>query len=144
MVEIIADGIHLPPELLKLIYKIKGSDKICLITDSMRGAGMGEGKSVLGSKNDGMECVISGGIAYLTDMTAFAGSVATTDRLVRVMKNEAGVPLTECIKMITEIPAKIMGLEKRGALKEGYYADIVFFDEDINVKKVIIEGKKLI
>lgn len=142
-VEIIADGIHLPPELLKLIYKIKGPDKICLITDSMRGAGMGEGKSVLGPKNDGMDCYIKDGIAYLTDMTAFAGSVATADRLVRVMNKKAGVPLTECIKMITQNPAKTMGVEKRGSLKEGYFADIVFFDSDINIKKVIIEGKEL-
>jgi len=104
---------------------------------------MGEGKSVLGPKNDGMDCVISGGIAYLTDMTAFAGSVATADRLVRVMNKKAGVPLTECIKMMTENPAKTMGLEKRGSIKEGYYADLVFFDEDINIKKVIIKDKKL-
>lgn len=142
-VEIIADGIHLPPELLKLIYKIKGSDKICLVTDSMRGAGMGEGKSVLGPKNDGMDCIIKDGIAYLPDMTSFAGSVATADRLVRVMNKQVNVPLTECIKMITENPAKIMGLSKRGLLKEGYFADLVFFDSDINIKKVIIEGKEL-
>ncbi|MBR1969253.1 MAG: N-acetylglucosamine-6-phosphate deacetylase [Clostridia bacterium] len=143
IVEIIADGIHLPPELLKLIYKIKGPDKICLVTDSMRGAGMGEGKSVLGPKNDGMDCFIKDGIAYLTDMTAFAGSVATADRLVRVMNKQAGVPLTECIKMITENPAKVMGLPKRGSLKEGYFADLVFFDDNINIKKVIIEGEEL-
>lgn len=141
-VEVIADGIHLPPELLKLIYKIKGPDKICLITDSMRGAGMGEGKSILGPKKDGMDCVIKDGIAYLTDMSSFAGSVATADRLVRVMHKKAGVPLPECIKMMTEVPAKIMELEKRGSIKEGYYADFVFFDKDINVKKTIIEGKE--
>lgn len=144
-VEIIADGKHLPPELLKLIYKIKGSDKICLITDSMRGAGMGEGESVLGPINDpsSIRCVIKDGVAFLTDMTAFAGSVATTDRLVRVMNKEAGVPLCECIKMITQIPAKIMGIKDRGNLKEGYKADLIFFDENINIKKVIIEGKEL-
>lgn len=143
-VEIIADGIHLPPELLKLIYKIKGPDKICLVTDSMRGAGMGEGKSILGPKNDGMDCIIKDGIAYLTDMTGFAGSVATADRLVRVMNKQANVPLTECIKMITETPAKVMGLSERGSLKEGYFADLVFFDSDINIKKVMIEGKEFI
>ena len=142
-VEIIADGIHLPPELLRLIYKIKGPEKICLITDSMRGAGMGEGKSVLGPKNDGMDCVIKDGIAYLTDMTAFAGSVATTDRLIRVMNKQADVPLAECIRMMCENPAKIMGLKNKGAIKEGYDADLVFFDKDINIKKVIIKGEAL-
>lgn len=144
-VEIIADGKHLPPELLKLIYKIKGSDKICLITDSMRGAGMGEGESILGPKNDpcSMKCVIKDGIAFLTDMTAFAGSVATADRLVRVMYKGAQLPISECIKMITKIPAQLMGIADRGNLKEGYKADLVFFDDDINIKKVIIEGKEL-
>ena len=85
---------------------------------------------------------IKDGIAYLTDMTAFAGSVATADRLVRVMYKKAGVPLIQCIKMITENPAKTMGLSKRGAIKDGYFADLVFFDDDINIKKVIIEGKE--
>ena len=142
-VEIIADGIHLPPELLRLIYKIKGPEKICLITDSMRSAGMGEGKSVLGPKNDGMDCVIKDGIAYLTDMSAFAGSVATADRLVRVMNKKAGVPLTECIRMMCANPAKIMSLENKGLIKAGYDADLVFFDKDVNIKKVIIKGKEL-
>lgn len=144
-VEVIADGIHLPPELLKLIYKIKGADKICLVSDSMRGAGMGEGESVLGPKNDpsSMKCIIKDGIAFLTDMTAFAGSVATTDRLVRVMYKSVGIPLCECIKMITKIPAEVMGISDRGSLKAGYIADLVFFDENISIKKVIIEGEEL-
>ena len=129
--------------ILKLIYKIKGSDKICLITDSMRGAGTDGGKSVLGPAKDGMDCFIKDGVAFLSDLTAFAGSVATPDRLVRVMHKEAGIPLCECIKMITKTPAKVMGITDRGALKEGYKADLVFFDEDINIKKVIIEGKEL-
>lgn len=142
-VEVIADGKHLPPELLKFIHKIKGSDKICLVTDSMRGAGMGEGKSLLGPKNDGMDCVIKDGVAFLTDMTAFAGSVATADRLIRVMYKEVGVPLCECVKMITKTPARVMGLKDRGSIEEGYIADLVFFDNDINIRKVIIEGKEL-
>ena len=142
-VEIIADGVHLPPELLRLIYQIKGPEKICLITDSMRGAGMGEGPSVLGPKHDGMDCVIKDGVAFLTDMTAFAGSVATADRLVRVMHKEAGIPLTECIQMMCKTPAKVMGLQNRGEIKEDFTADLVFFDEDIQVQKVLLRGKEL-
>lgn len=142
-VEVIADGVHLPAELLKLIYQIKGADKICMITDSMRGAGMGEGLSVLGPKHDGMDCIIKDGVAFLTDMTAFAGSVATADRLVRVMHKEAGIPLTECIKMMCKTPAKVMGLTDRGEIKEGFAADLVFFDEDICVQRVILHGKNL-
>lgn len=142
-VEIIADGVHLPPELLRLIYQIKGPEKICLITDSMRGAGMGEGSSVLGPKHDGMDCVIKDGVAFLTDMTAFAGSVATADRLVRVMHKEAGIPLTECIQMICKTPAKVMGLQNRGEIKAGFIADLVFFNEEIQVQKVLLQGKEL-
>lgn len=82
-VEIIADGIHLPAPLLKLIYKIKGPDRIALITDSMRGAGMPEGESVLGNLNTGLKVIIEEGVAKLPDRPSFAGSVATTDRLVR-------------------------------------------------------------
>ncbi|MBE6703894.1 MAG: N-acetylglucosamine-6-phosphate deacetylase [Ruminococcaceae bacterium] len=141
--EIICDGIHLPPELLKLIIKIKGTDKLCMITDSMRAAGMPEGDYQLGAKDDGLECTVKNGVAYLHDMTAFAGSVATTDRLVRVMYKQVGMSLTECIKMMCAVPAKVMHIDAdRGLLKEGYFADIVIFDEDINVKKVIIEGKE--
>lgn len=142
-VEIIADGVHLPPELLRLIYQIKGPEKICLITDSMRGAGMGEGPSVLGPKHDGMDCVIKAGVAFLTDMTAFAGSVATSDRLVRVMHKEAGIPLTDCIQMMCKTPARVMGLTHRGEIREGFVADLVFFDKDIQIKKVLLQGREL-
>ena len=109
----------------------------------MRGAGMGEGPSVLGPKHDGMNCVIKDGVAFLTDMTAFAGSVATADRLVRVMHKEAGIPLTECIQMMCKTPAKVMGLQNRGEIKEGFIADLVFFNEEIQVQKVLLQGKEL-
>ncbi len=143
-VEVIADGVHLPKELLKFIYKIKGPDKVCLITDSMRAAGCIEGRYILGPKDTGLETEVRNGVAYLTDMSAFAGSVATADRLVRVMYKDAEIPLFQCIKMITKTPATVMGVCERGQLKEGYFADMVVFDDDINVKKVFIEGKELI
>lgn len=142
-VEIICDGIHLPKELLRLIYKLKGESRICLITDSMRGAGMPEGEYILGAKNDGLLCVSDGNIAYLPDKSAYAGSVATVDRLLRVAVNEAKIPLCSAVSMLTAVPAKVMNLKKRGEIKEGYFADLVFFDEDLNIKKVIIEGKEL-
>ena len=142
--EIIADGEHLPPELLRLIVKIKGPDRICLITDSMRGAGMGEGPSILGPKHDGMDCVIRKGVAWLNDMSAFAGSVATADRLIRVMYKSVGVPLPECIKMMCETPAKTMRLAQRGRLHPGYKADLVFFDEDIRIHRVFAQGTEII
>src|SRR6201999_4020438 len=99
-VEIIADGVHLPAPLLKLVYKIKGADKTALITDAMRGAGMPPGESILGSRRDGLKVIIEDGVAKLPDRTAFAGSVATADRLVRTMVELAGVPLVGAIQMI--------------------------------------------
>lgn len=141
-VEVIADGIHLPAELLKMIYKIKGADKICLVTDSMRGAGMGDGPSVLGPKHDGVDCSIHDGVAYLNDMSAFAGSIATSDRLVRVMYKQVKAPLCDCIKMMCETPAKVMGLTDCGKIEAGRIADLVFFDDDINIKRIIMQGKE--
>jgi N-acetylglucosamine-6-phosphate deacetylase len=142
-VEIIADGVHLPAPLLKLIYKIKGPDRIALITDAMRGAGMPEGESILGRKTDGLKVIIEDGVAKLPDRTSFAGSVATADRLVRVMRDMGGVPLTDVIRMITHTPARIMKLDDRiGTLAPGMDADIVIFDEQIKVSRTILKGKK--
>lgn len=141
-VEIIADGIHLPAPLLKLIYKIKGADRIALITDSMRGAGMPEGESVLGNLYTGLKVIIEDGVAKLPDRTSFAGSVATADRLVRNMIKMADVPLLDAVKMMSSTPARIMNVhDRKGSLTVGKEADIVIFDEDIKIRKTIIMGK---
>ena len=140
-VEIIADGKHLPASLLKLIYKIKGSDKICLITDSMRAAGMPEGEYILGSLKDGQKVVVEDGVAKLMDRSAFAGSVATSNRLVKTMINLAEIPLHEAIKMVTLTPARVMKIDdKKGSLAAGKDADIVVFDKNINPLMVIVGG----
>jgi N-acetylglucosamine-6-phosphate deacetylase len=141
-VEIIADGIHLPAPLLKLVYKIKGPDKIALITDAMRAAGMPPGESILGSLENGLKVIIEDGVAKLPDRSAFAGSVATADRLVRNMIRLAGVPLPEAVKMITATPAAIMKVgDRKGSLAQGKDADIVLFDEDITIETTIVKGK---
>lgn len=140
-VEVIADGIHLPAPFLKLIYKIKGGEHIALVTDAMRGAGMPEGESILGGLRNGLKVVIEGGVAKLPDRTSFAGSVATTDRLIRSMVQLADVPLIEAVRMLTVNPARIMGVsEKKGSLQKGKDADIVIFDKDIAVVKTIVKG----
>jgi N-acetylglucosamine-6-phosphate deacetylase len=140
-VEIIADGIHLPASLLKLVYKIKGPSRIALITDSMRGAGMPDGESILGSLSKGMKVILEDGVAKLMDRSAFAGSVATTDRLVRNMINLAGAPLYEAVQMASITPATIMGInDKKGSINQGKDADIVIFDENIKIDTTIIGG----
>lgn len=140
--EIIADGIHVPQDLLHLLLKIKGVERLALVTDSMRAAGMPEGPSILGPLSDGQEVIVEDGVAKLMDKSAFAGSVATADRLVRTMVQIAGCSITDAVRMITENPARIMGIsDRKGSLKAGMDADLVIFDEDINVRNTIIEGK---
>lgn len=139
-VEIIGDGIHLPQDLLKLIYKIKGRDHIALITDCMRGAGMGDGESILGGLKDGMKVVIEDGVAKLLDRSAFAGSVCLCDRLVRTVRDLMEIPTEEAVYMATKTPARIMGFDTKGDIKEGLDADIVIFDENIVIDKTIING----
>src|SRR4051794_4742176 len=133
-VEIIADGIHLPAPLLQLVYKIKGADRIALITDAMRAAGMGEGESILGDVTNGLKVIVEDGVAKLPDRSAFAGSVATTNRLVRTMTSMAGVSIIDAIKMMTSTPARILNIaDTKGTLTRGKDADIVIFDENIDI-----------
>ncbi|HXL03174.1 MAG TPA: N-acetylglucosamine-6-phosphate deacetylase [Bacillota bacterium] len=141
-VEIIADGKHLPASLLKLIYKCKGPDRIALCSDSIRAAGMPEGEYILGNPEDGQVAVVDEGVAWLPDRTAFAGSVATANLLVRNMVNLAGVSLLDAVKMATLTPARILKIDDvKGSIDKGKDADIVVFDEDINVRMTIVEGK---
>ena len=139
-VETIADGCHLPPELLKLIYKIKGDDHMCLVTDAIRYGGMSDAENI-SCENGNIPYVIEDGVAKLSDRSAFAGSIATTDRLVNVCVKQAGIPLVSTVKMITEVPARIMKLKNKGLIKIGYDADIVIFDDDVNIKYTIVKGK---
>ena len=135
-VEIIADGKHLPAELIRLILKIKGSDKVALVTDSLSLAGTNE---VFGNTL-GSDFIIEDGVCKLSDRSAFAGSIATADTLVRTLVKEVGLDLPEAVKMITQVPAKILKLNK-GALRAGLDADIVVFDEDIQIKSVFTDGE---
>lgn len=141
-VEVIADNVHLPGSLLKLVHKIKGADKTALITDSMRGAGMPDGKSIIGSIKNGQEVIIEDGVAKMPDRSCFAGSVATADRLVRTMIDFAGVSLCDAIKMATKTPANIINLsDRKGEIKTGMDADIILFDDNIKVLMTMVQGK---
>ena len=136
-VEIICDGKHLPPELIRLIYKIKGADRIALVTDSLALAGT---EQTHGFMQD-TEFIIEDGVCKLMDRSAFAGSIATADRLVRVAVKEAGISLPDAVKMMTLTPARIMGLTQKGRLARGMDADITVFDGDIRIKAVFAKGE---
>ena len=141
-VEIIADGSHLPASLLQLIYKIKGPSGTALITDAMRAAGTDVKESILGSLKDGLKVIVEDGVAKLPDRSSFAGSVATTDQLVRNMIRLGGVQLTHAVQMMTMTPAIISKIDHfKGSLTQGKDADIVIFDEDISIKTVMINGQ---
>lgn len=136
-VEIICDGKHLPPELVKLIYKIKGADKIALITDSLAFAGTDQTHGFM----QDTEFIVEDGVCKLMDRSAFAGSIATADKLVRVAVKEADISLLEAVKMITSTPAKIMKLDRKGKIARDMDADFVAFDENISIKAVFAGGK---
>lgn len=137
--EIIADGRHLPPELIRLILKIKGSDRVVLCTDSLAltGTDVKEGITL------NVPFLIEDDVCKLKDRSAFAGSIATADRLVRVMTREVGISMEEAVKMITRVPAQILGLNK-GILEAGRDGDIVIFDEDVRIKEVFVNGAMVI
>jgi len=135
-VEIIADGKHLPPDLIRLILKVKGTDRVALITDSLSIAGT----DVKRGRMQATDYIIEDGVCKLCDRSAFAGSIATADRLIRVMVNDVHIDIKDAVKMLTKVPAELLKLNK-GTLLEGYDADIVVFDKDINIDKVVVNGK---
>ena len=137
-VEIIADGKHLPPDLIKMIIKIKGTDKVALITDSLEIAGTDIKEGVM----SGTEFIVEDGVCKLKDRSAFAGSVATANLLVKTLVNDCGFALPTAVKMLTEIPAKILKVNK-GVLESGYDADFIVFDNKFEVSDVFVNGKKV-
>jgi len=142
-VELIGDGIHVPASMLKMTYKIKGADNIALVTDSIRAAGLPDGEYELGE--GGLRIRVAEGMACLADSQTLAGSVATMDLVVRTVWRLTGLPLAEIVKSATETPARIMGIAgSKGSLREGFDADIVIFDNDVNVSEVIVGGKLIV
>ena len=138
-VEVICDGRHLPLSMLGYVFRAKGAHKCALITDSMRGAGMTEGKTIIGSLKNGQECYIEDGVSKMPGGNAFAGSIATADRLVRNAV-AAGARLEDAVRMITKTPADIIGMRDRGELVPGKRADFTVFEGDINIVSVISGG----
>ena len=139
-VEVIADGRHLPSTILRLVYKLKGVERTCLTTDALAYAA-NEGKPV-----DDPRIIIEDGVCKLADHSSLVGSIATMDVLVRTMAQNAGVPLADAVRMASETPARLMGVDDRkGSLQRGKDADIVILDRKLNVRSVwsmghLVEG----
>ena len=143
-VEIIADGAHLPKELLKLIYKIKGPDKIVMVTDCIRpgGESFPDGTVLPYDKEKGIDITIERGVALLPGGKAFAGSLATTSHLVRIMVNLAEIPLYEVCRMMSLNPAKVLKMDDTiGSIEVGKNADFTVLDNNLEVEKVVLNGK---
>jgi len=139
--EIIADGCHLPECLLKLIFKCKGREKIMLTSDASRGAGFDEGEAIIGSIEIGQRILIEDGVAKLPDRSAFAGSIASADRLIRTMIKLAEVSLIDAVYMMTVTPSEILKIgNTKGRIKAGMDADIVIFDEEIKIINTMVMG----
>ena len=138
-VEIIADGRHLPIELLKLIYKIKGADRIALVTDATRATGMPDG-SITKNVSGTADIMVEDGVAKAMDRSHFAGSAATTDRLYRTMENAIGRDMVALSRMASLTPARLMGFSDRGELAVGKRADMILLDDSLCVKTVFLKG----
>lgn len=137
-VEIIADGKHLPPELIQMIVKIKGMGKVAAITDSLEITGT----DITEGEMSGTAFIVEDGVCKLGDRSAFAGSVATADMLVRTLTKACGFSMPTAVQMLTETPARILGLSK-GVLQKEKDADIIVFDEDIRIQHVFVGGNEV-
>ena len=138
--ELIADSYHVSLTLMKMLYRAKGPQGICLVTDATAGAGLPEGSQfALFGKN----CIVENGVCLLADHSALAGSVARVIDLVRSMVREVNVPLNEAIAMATENPARAIGLETKGRLVVGADADLVVLSPLLDVVRTFRCGDVL-
>ena len=134
-IELIADGIHLPATILRLAYKLKGVEKTCLVTDALAYAAA-DGKEMTDPN-----VIIEDGVCKMADHSSLAGSIATMDVLVRTMV-KAGIPLADAVRMASETPARIMGVDHRkGALQKDMDADVLILDRELNIRAAWAMGR---
>lgn len=137
--ELIADTIHVHPGIYEVLKKVKGTDKLVLITDSMRAGCMKEGIYDLG----GQEVLVKEGSARLKDGT-LAGSILTLNEAVKNFYKHSNIEIYEAVNMAALNPARVIGLDKyKGSLEVGKHSDIIIFDEDFQVNKTIVGGQVL-
>lgn len=141
--EIIADNRHIPPMLARLIYKCKGADRLCVVSDSLRAAGQPADGRVykLGSDEDAVRFVIGDGVAVVENSATYAGSITPVRLMVKNLI-DAGIPIVDAVKMGTLTPARIVGEgDLVGSLEVGKRADICILDSDFNLKQTVLGGK---
>lgn len=138
-VEVIADGRHLPSTILRLVYKLKGVECMCLVTDALAYAAND------GKQPDDSRIVIDNGVCKLADHSALVGSIATSDQLIRTMVEKAKLPLEDAIRMASETPARLMGVYDRvGSLQKGKDADVLIIDRKLNIRQVWCKGQVVV
>jgi N-acetylglucosamine-6-phosphate deacetylase len=143
--EVIADGKHLAPELLRLAYKVKGPDRLALVTDCNRALDLPDGDYIFGPLDGGTPFTRHDGVGITPDRLALASGVVGMDHLVRTMHTAAGVPLPEVVRMATLTPARIAGFDAEvGSLTAGKCADLLVLDRDLTVRQVYRDGRRLV
>ena len=136
--ELIADGHHVSPTLMKMLYRAKGPRGICLVTDATAGAGLPAGHEFSLS---GRSCVVDDGVCLLADRSALAGSASRMIDLVRTTVEQVGIPLHEAVGMASANPARALGLTTKGTLDAGADADLVVFSPKFEVVQTLRAGE---
>lgn len=141
--ELITDGKHLSREMLRLALRNKGYDKLAIISDAMRGAGMPDGEYTFGPRH-GMRAIVRNREARIPDGTALASSVFAMDEMVRTFRDLTGVPLWQAVRMASLTPAEILGVEDTlGSLAKGKAADVVLMNGNCEVSGTWIGGERV-
>jgi len=138
--ELIADGHHVSPTLMKMLYRAKGPGGICLVTDATAGAGLPDGSQFSLFGND---CMVEGGVCLLSDHSALAGGASRMIDLVRNMVHDVAVPMHEAVAMVTQNPARALGLEAKGRLRVGADADLVILSPDLEILRTFAAGEQI-
>ena len=143
--EVIADGKHLTAELLRLAYKVKGPDRLALVTDAMRAVNLPDGEYWFGPEGDGELVRRLDDVGVTLDGKALASGVMGMDHCVRTFHRLTGVPLPQVVRMATLTPARILGVDTEyGSLEPGKAADLVVLDADLTVRQVYVGGTRVV
>jgi N-acetylglucosamine-6-phosphate deacetylase len=142
--EVIADGRHLSPELLRLAYRAKGPDRLALVTDCNRALDRPDGEYWFGSADGGERIVRRDGVGVMPDGQALASGVMGMDHAVRTFRAATGAPLADVVRMASLTPARVAGWEgELGSLAPGKRADLLVLDRELNVTAVYVEGERV-